>query len=177
MLKHSPSQIQPVKLTRSILDGSPLDPPLDPHVQPGYYGAIVAAECIGKSGATQAVELKIDNDYIAGYAFFDHGRLSRAVFINSQAYLKGATGERSTEHLALSLPSASRRRVRDLRPDTFTVKRLKIGHADDGNGLTWGGQSYETIDGKVNGTVTTETGSLSQGLDISATEVVLLSFS
>lgn len=167
-----------MELSRSTLDGSPLDPPLAPHVQPGYYGAIIAAECIGKSGTTQGVELKIENDHIAGYAFFEHGRLARAVFINSEAYLKGAAGERSTEHLALSLPSAARRRrgTAGLMPETFTLKRLSIEHADDGSGLTWGGQSYETVDGKVAGTVTTETGSLSKGLDIAATEVVLLSF-
>ncbi|KAI1792600.1 hypothetical protein LXA43DRAFT_1005877 [Ganoderma leucocontextum] len=31
-------QFQPVRLNRPTIDGSPIDPPQPPHVQPAYYG-------------------------------------------------------------------------------------------------------------------------------------------
>lgn len=49
--------------------------------------------------------------------------------------------------------------------------------ASDTAGLTWGGQTYETKDGKVSGTLNVATVSVSEGVDVSDTEVVLLSFS
>lgn len=51
-------------------------------------------------------------------------------------------------------------------------------HADDATGLTWAGQTYETEteDGRAFGGVTEEFVPLSSGIDIQATEVVLLSF-
>ncbi|KAF8061826.1 glycoside hydrolase family 79 protein [Lyophyllum atratum] len=164
------NHIQPVTLTRSILDGSNLPSPLPPHVQPTYYGAIIAAEAIGKSGSTRAVELTIANTRIAGYAFFEGTKLVRAVFINSNAFLQGAT-TRASVHLDLSFTGTG------TAPTKISVKRLKIGHADDQSGLTWGGQSYETSDGRPSGSVVVQTGSVSAGVDITATEAVLVSFS
>jgi hypothetical protein len=58
----------------------------------------------------------------------------------------------------------------------MSVKRLAIGHADDASGLTWGGQSYETSDARANGTEITDQSSVSNGVDIKDTEVVLLNF-
>lgn len=43
-------------------------------------------------------------------------------------------------------------------------------------GVTWGGQTYETQDGKVAGVLSTPTVPVSQGIDIYDTEVVLLTF-
>jgi hypothetical protein len=43
-------------------------------------------------------------------------------------------------------------------------------------GITWGGQTYETLDGKVAGTLDTETVDVSEGFDIGDTEVVMLIF-
>lgn len=44
-------------------------------------------------------------------------------------------------------------------------------------GVTWGGQTYETEDGKVAGVLSTRTFPVSQGVDIYDTEAVLLAFS
>lgn len=44
-------------------------------------------------------------------------------------------------------------------------------------GVTWGGQTYETGDGKVAGDLSTRTMPVSQGVDIYDTEAVLLAFS
>ncbi len=82
-------QIQPVTLTHSILDGSPLSQPLPPHVQPEYYAAIIVAEAIGSSGNVQVVEIQIDDPDVAGYAFYENEMLARALFINSKAYYGG----------------------------------------------------------------------------------------
>jgi hypothetical protein len=49
--------------------------------------------------------------------------------------------------------------------------------ADATKGVTWGGQTYETQDGKVAGSPSTLTVPVSQGVDIYDTEVVLLTFS
>ncbi|KAL0567773.1 hypothetical protein V5O48_014223 [Marasmius crinis-equi] len=163
--------IQPAALNRSILDGSDLPSPLPPHVQPQYYAAIITAEAIGKSGDTRITELAINDTRLAGYGFFDNDVLSRAVFINSQAFLSdGGDTSRPSVHLDLDFAGSGP------SSGNMTVKRLAIGHADDASGLTWGGQSYETADGRVNGTLSVETISVDEGLDISATEAVLVSF-
>jgi hypothetical protein len=114
--------MQPVALTRSIVDGSTLPAPIPPHVQPHYYAAIIAAEAIGKSGCTHAVELKINNSQISGYAFYDGTRLVRAVFINSNAFLQSNTATRTSVHLELGFTGSGSR-----GPTSFTVKRLAVG--------------------------------------------------
>jgi hypothetical protein len=116
-------QIQPVTLTRSILDGSTLSAPLPAHVQPQYYAAIIAAEAIGKSGNTHAVELTISNSQVAGYAFYEGARLARAVFINSNAFLKSNTAARTSVHIDLGFTGSG-----STTPTSFTVKRLAIGY-------------------------------------------------
>ncbi|EIW84140.1 glycoside hydrolase family 79 protein [Coniophora puteana RWD-64-598 SS2] len=159
--------IQPVTLNYSILDGSPITP-LAPHVQPPYYAAIIAAEAIGPSGTTQAIELNVNATDTSGYAFFEGQQLSRAIFINTVAYLPGAN--RSNTHIDLVIPGGY------LASSQMTIKRLNIGYANDTSGLTWGGQSYETPDGSVSGQETVETVNVSDGLDIQETEAVLVQF-
>ncbi|GLB40604.1 putative glycosyl hydrolase family 79 C-terminal beta domain [Lyophyllum shimeji] len=164
------SMIQPVTLTRSTLDGSPLPAPLPPHVQPQYYAAIIAAEAIGKTCNAQVLELSINHPQIAGYAFYEHGFLARAVFINSKAYLPESTN-RTSVHLDLNF-AAARYKI----PPMMTVKRLVIGRATDASGVTWGGQTYETSNGRVGGHLKVEHKPIAQGLDIQETEAVLVSF-
>lgn len=90
-------------------------------MQPTYYGAIIAAEAIGSSGSTKAVELTFANPRIAGYAFYESGQLRRALIINSQAFLKNnANGNRGTVHVDLTLKGDG------LSPVTMSVKRLSI---------------------------------------------------
>jgi len=158
--------IQPVTLTVSPTDGTVLAAPLAPHIQPQYYGAIIAAEAIGNSGNTHMVELTINNERISGYAFYVGTKLARAVLINSQAYL---TGTRTTTTVNLDITGSG-------APTTMTVKRLAVPNASVTAGLTWGGQSYETASGLVSGTLKTTTQSVSQGVTITETEVVLLTF-
>ncbi|PPQ71401.1 hypothetical protein CVT26_011116 [Gymnopilus dilepis] len=161
--------IQPATLTRSTIDGSNLTAPLPPHVQPQYYGAIIAGEAIGSSGSTSAVELTINSTIVSGYAFYEGSKLARAVLINSQAFLSTATTARASVHIDFSFSGSG-------APKTMTIKRLAIGHADDTAGLSWGGQTFETGDARPSGSVKTTTANVSSGVDIQETEVVLLSF-
>ncbi|ESK88247.1 glycoside hydrolase family 79 protein [Moniliophthora roreri MCA 2997] len=159
--------IQPVTLNRSTTDGSNLPSPLPPHVQPQYYAAIIAAEGIGNSGNTKISEISVNNTRISGYAFYQENKLARAIFINSQAFLSSSTN-RSQVHLDFTFTGTT--------PSQMTVKRLAIGHADDTSGLLWGGQTYETADGHVAGTLSQEEHSVQEGLDLVASEAVLVTF-
>ncbi|KAJ7674165.1 glycoside hydrolase family 79 protein [Mycena rosella] len=162
------SLIQPVALSRSTLDGSPLSSPLPPHIQPPYYAALIACELRGSEKDARIAEIKVDDARIAGYAAFENDRLVRAVFINSQAFFEVNNASRTSVHLDLAFSGT--------RPRKMTIKRLAIGYADDVSGLTWGGQTYETVDGRVGGKLQLESNLVDYGVDIAETEVVLLSF-
>lgn len=98
---------------------SALPQPLAPHIQPQYYAAIIIAEAIGPSNATQAIELNINNSQVSGYAFFDNGRLKRAVIINLNAFV-GDTA-RGSVHVVPSILGYGWR-----VPTTMTIKRLMV---------------------------------------------------
>ena len=57
---------------------------------------------------------------------------------------------------------------------TFLLEKKR--HADDTSGLTWGGQTYETNDARVSGSLKVNTVKVADGVDIQATEVVMLTF-
>ncbi|KAI3615503.1 glycoside hydrolase family 79 protein [Moniliophthora roreri] len=170
------TKIQPVALDRSILDGSPLPSPIPPHVQPGYYAGIIAAEVIGRSlGLKKIVELEVDDQHVAGFAVYDSSRLSKAVFVNLKAYIpnEGSNPERGTVNVDLYLGEGEK----DAVSRNAEIKRLRIGSADDTSGLTWGGQTYETEDGLVSGEEVVETVDLGAGFEIQDTEAVVITFS
>ncbi|KAJ3747810.1 glycoside hydrolase family 79 protein [Lentinula detonsa] len=163
--------IQPVTLNTSINDGTPLPEPLPPHIQPAYYGAIVAAEAIGKAGGTSVSELSLDSDTMSGYAFYSReGQLSKTLFINSEGFFTSSGTNRTSIHLDLDFTGTGQ------SPSRMTVKHLEIGHADDTSGLTWGGQTYETSDALVSGMLSVETINIGDGLDIPATQAMLVTF-
>ncbi|KAJ7935439.1 glycoside hydrolase family 79 protein [Mycena leptocephala] len=160
--------IQPVTLTRSTIDASPLSVPLPPHVQPAYYAALVGAEAIGLSGVTTSVELNIDDDEVSGYAFYEHGNLKRAVLISHTMFFAGSAVPRGVKHIALDTggkPSKGK----------IEVKRLFIPSADATSGLLWGGQSFDGPDGKASGRMVLQQASL-DSVELSDTEIVLLYF-
>lgn len=112
-------QIQPITLTRSILNGSTLSSPLPPHIQPQYYAAIIAAEAIGNGGNTQVVELNINDTTISGYTFYQGGQLKHVILINSLAFFTTTTTARLSTHVNLSFAS-------DTIPSMMDVKRLFV---------------------------------------------------
>jgi hypothetical protein len=169
-------QIQPVSLSRSTLDNRALTPPLAPHVQPQYYAAIVAASFIGTSNSgeisTQIAELLISDSQIAGYAAYDNGQLARVVLINSKAYLTTTKTPRGSVFVNTTIIAGG-----GGAPTAMRVEKLLIGHADDGHGVTFGGQSYETSsDGVVNGTRVYSDIPVARGVSLRDTEAVFLTF-
>ena len=174
------AQIQPITLNRSTIDGSPLDPPQPPHIQPGFYAGLVINTIVGTTGAAQIVELDVGDDNVSGYAAFEYGRLVRAIFVNLHAWLASSTGARPVVHVDLDFARAANATQADV--DAFwgggvQARRLVIGHADDVANLTWAGQSYEqTDDVSPTGRVVVERVVLSEGLDLRATEAVVLEF-
>jgi hypothetical protein len=80
--------LQPTSLSRSPLDSSSLAPPSSAYIAPSYYAAVIAAEAIGSSGHTRVVEVATEDSSVSGYAFYDGDKLTKALFINTQLYLK-----------------------------------------------------------------------------------------
>ncbi|KAJ6494624.1 hypothetical protein C8R47DRAFT_375312 [Mycena vitilis] len=98
------------------------------------------------------------------YVAFEGEDLVRALFINSKAFLQGDMN-RSSVNLDLTFTGKG-------ADTTLSIKRLAIGHADDTYGLTWGGQTYESQSGKVEGELSLNA-SQSATAYIVETEVVL----
>ncbi|KAF8274835.1 hypothetical protein EI94DRAFT_1713164 [Lactarius quietus] len=121
----------------------------------------------GSSGSTCVTELDVSETQVSGYAFFEGSVLARAVFINLNAFTSGMRG---SVHVDLEFSGYGQQSY------TVTVKRLSVPTANATEGITWAGQTYETADGRVAGTLYTETINVSQGFDISDTEVVMLCF-
>lgn len=124
---------QPVALNSSSSGGS-----TPAHVQPAYYGALAVYEAIGKDGCTVA-EFSVNSTHVAGYGIYTkQHELARVVLINSAVAPSDGSGRNST---SVHLPGASGSRV----------KRLAIPSTRALSGLTWGGQSFDTPDGKAQG--------------------------
>ena len=173
--------MQPISLNRSIVDGSPLDPPEPPHVQPPFYGGLVVNTFVGRTGTSALVELDIGDADVSGYAAFEEGVLVRAVFVNLHAWLASSTGDRPSVHIDLDFARGNAN-VTQQDADAFwgraaTGTRLVIQHADDTQNLTWAGQSYEeTPLVAASGPLVTESVDLTQGVDLNATEALLIEF-
>ena len=75
---------------------------------------------MGTSGSSRIAELAIDDANVAGYAFFEGGKLSRAVLLNSQAFLSTQKGARGSENVTLKFTGGG------AAPKSMVVKRLKI---------------------------------------------------
>ncbi|KAG5638580.1 hypothetical protein H0H81_011800 [Sphagnurus paluster] len=167
------NMIQPVALNWSSLTAEPLDTPEPAHVQPQYYSAVIVAEATGKSTTTRVAEIIVDNPWVTGYAFYKGSKLERAVFINLKGHFASTTTERESVHIDLGFAD----NVKGGKgPSDMTVKRLAINTANDVVGLTWGGVSYDTKDGRPTGRVTVEKGKVSKGVNIKATEAILVQF-
>jgi hypothetical protein len=159
-------------------------------VQPAYYAAIVASEAIcGMNHTTAQADCSSRNvtiaelasgssgfEHIAVYAFREKGVLARVLLINSLPFFREqADSVRPSTHVDLRL-TASSEGANSTFPVGMAVKRLTIGYADDVAGLTWGGQTFETPDARAGHQLVVPKVAVNEGVDIQATEVVLLSF-
>ncbi|KAM5531319.1 hypothetical protein V8D89_015034 [Ganoderma adspersum] len=164
--------MQPISLNRSIVNGSPLDPPAPPHIQPPFYGGLVVNAFVGSTGTSALVELDVGDTDVSGYAAFEEGVLVRAVFVNLHAWLLSSTGDRPSVHVDLGFAGGDFL----LQDRRASLKRLVIDHADDTEGLIWAGQSYENSKVSPEGRLVTEEVDLGEGFDIRSTEAVLVEF-
>lgn len=169
-------QFQPVSLNRSTIDGSTLDPPVPPHIQPTFYGGLVVNSFIGSTGSSTLVELNVSDSNVSGYAVFEDGSLVRAVFINLDAWLASSTGTRPSVHIDLGFVSTTQSEADAFAGGSASLKRLVIDHAEDTEGLKWAGQSYETSNVLPVGSLAAEQIQLGKGFDIRSTEAVLVEF-
>ncbi|KAF8313086.1 hypothetical protein DL93DRAFT_2081443 [Clavulina sp. PMI_390] len=173
--------IQPVYLDRSPLDDSPASLPA--HIQPEYYAPILIANFLGNALTTHITELAIPtssdaSSYISGYAGYNSGSgaLERAVLVNLNPFLSTnnvTQADRPSTTVSLSLGTTD-------CPTSINVRRLKIGYADDTSGLSFGGISYETSDGKPSGKAVVETVKVAKdgtvSVVVSDSEAVLVAF-
>ncbi|EAU85549.2 hypothetical protein CC1G_06262 [Coprinopsis cinerea okayama7 len=164
--------VQPVTLYRDPVDSQPLATPRSPHVQPQYYATIIAAEATGRSGNTRLFDLPVNDPRISAYAFYEGNAVTKAIFIDSTGYYKHASapGTRRRTRIHPFFHTGSN------APTRMVIKRLHIPFSDDTSGLSWGGITYETSNGRPRGNLTVETVDVSAGFDIHATEVVMASF-
>ena len=108
----------------------------------------------------------MDDSNVSGYAAFEGGLLARAVFVNLHSWLTTSTGTRPSVHIDFEGLTG-----------TASARRLVIQHADDTANVTFAGQSFETPgDPRPVGVVVSEEVDLSAGLDLQATEAVLIDF-
>ena len=138
-------------------------------MQPAYYAGLIINTFIGSTGSSRSVELTVNDTNVSGYAAFEGSKLVRAVFVNLHPWLVSSTGTRPSVHIDLAFTGGS-------KTGSATARRFLINHADDTANVTWAGQSFETASGLPAGSVVTESVALSQGLDLPATEAVLIDF-
>ena len=155
---------------------------------PAYYAPLVIDSFVGNTGSSSIVEIEVDDDRVVGYAAFEGRKLVRAVFVNLDAWLSSmaaANLTRPSVHLDLGFVLANATAGEDQAVDsvasflhaTMQIRRLGVDHADDLANLTWAGQSYEeTPDVSPTGREVVESVPVAQGLTISSSEAVLISF-
>ena len=186
-------------LDRSPVDNSPAS--LEPYAQPQYYAAVVINTFLGNSASRSRIteisfgssnspsnptsnststnstgsEQPTAGQYVSGYAAYEGGLLQRAVFINLRPYLSSTTAPRGSFNLDITIPTSGGYGSLPV-PSSYCVRRLKIGYADDTEGLEFGGISYETSDGLPSGRDTFECASYGTPIEISDTEAVLVTY-
>ncbi|PIL36362.1 hypothetical protein GSI_00050 [Ganoderma sinense ZZ0214-1] len=163
---------QPVSLNRSIDDASPLNPPSAPQILPIYYGGLLINTFIGKTGSSKLVELTINDAYTTGYAVYEANKLVRVALVNLQPWLASSKGTRPSLTVNLTFSASAIN-----QNSTITAQRLVLDHADDRENLTWGGRSWETADAQPTGDAVAETVSLASGVQLRASEAILIDFS
>ena len=114
-----------------------------PHIGALYHAFLVVNEAIGKTGSSHIAELATSDNRVAAYGVYEGGWLARAVLINSEAYTEGMHGVRKNATVVLN----------NLASRQGTIKLFETPYTNSSRGMTWGGQSFDTADGKPEGQV------------------------
>jgi len=169
--------IQPVTIDRSVDDATPINPPLPPHVQSPYYGALAVTEFIGTSPTRKVVEIPFKEFALSGYALYGkNDKLSKVILFNHEPYLKDGSDPKVRPSYTISLEDIGAVQLRGgvFGGDKVSIKRLEIPYADVQTGLTWAGQSWDQAAAKGKKVVVKQ--SVKKPVVIQATEVVLIEF-
>ncbi|RSM04452.1 hypothetical protein CEP52_006788 [Fusarium oligoseptatum] len=135
-----------------------------PHILPSYYAMLIVNEVIGKSGHSYVAEIPTSNITLTAYGIWEKQQLARVVVLNTQVYL--GEGEKPSINVNLA----------GLDTDTpATLKLLRSEKTTAHTGLTWAGQSFETLSGSPEGDVKIEkvTGGR---FNLPASSIALLTF-
>jgi hypothetical protein len=123
------------------------------------------ADFLGAQGQRRLLELQVSSSEISAYALYSQGTISRVLLINHEAHI-GANTARSNVTVFLKVS-------REISSNV-AVKRLRIPSADAKTGLSWGGITYETRDGRPAGSDETMRHDVKDGIVVQATEAVMV---
>ncbi|KAJ3525242.1 hypothetical protein NM208_g11724 [Fusarium decemcellulare] len=116
-----------------------------PHILPSYHAFLIVDEAIGKSGNAYVAEIATSNISLIAYGIWEGRQLARVVVLNTQVYL--GSGAKPSINVKLT----------GLRRDNpAKLKLLRSEKTTSHTGLTWAGQSFETLSGKPKGSVKVE---------------------
>ncbi|EIM80386.1 glycoside hydrolase family 79 protein [Stereum hirsutum FP-91666 SS1] len=139
-------------------------------VGPVYYSALIMAEILGPSNASQVVDLQANanSDYTPGYAIFENGSPTKVALFNLMTDPSGNSDYTAT----LSISGAT-------LPSQVTVKYLRSSSVSDKAGYTWANQSFGDAlqaDGRLQGTLDVQTVQCDQTSNTCAIKVPAPSF-
>lgn len=135
-----------------------------PHILPSYHALLIVNEAIGTSGNSYVAEIPTMNNSFTAYGVWEKHQLKRAVVLNTMVYL--GTGEKPVATIKLDNLKSS---------EGVRLKRLESHATTSYSGVTWAGQSFETLSGVPTGDVTDEVVQNGE-FELPASSAVLLSF-
>jgi hypothetical protein len=109
-----------------------------PHIGALYHAFLIVNEAIGKTGQSRIAEYATSDNSIAAYGIYEDGWLARAVLINDDPYTEMTPGGRTNSTVMLNNPASKQ----------GTIKWFETPYTNSSRGMTWGGQSFDTADGK-----------------------------
>ncbi|KAG6367905.1 hypothetical protein INS49_002104 [Diaporthe citri] len=125
---------------------------------------LIVNEAIGKGNNSYVAELSASNDTLAAYGIWEGNTLRRVVALNSNVHLGDSTA--SSFNITLNEEGAKR---------VSWIKRLAAPATTASSGVTWAGQSFETLSGLPEGQVTLE--EVDNGMfEIQPSTAILLEF-
>lgn len=118
-------------------------------IQAGWYGHVMVADFIGNDTKNElrVKELKTladntGNPHLSGYGGYEHGKLSKVVFVNLRSWNGDRDGPRPTTKLNLRLPFLENGKK-------ITIRRLTGPSTESLNNITWAGLDWpKSQDGK-----------------------------
>jgi hypothetical protein len=119
-------------------------------VGPIYYAMLIVAEAIGKTGATQVVDLFPESLFQPIYSIYENGKPTKVVLFN---YVNNNASSEHDYTFQLSLEGVQ-------VPKEVKVKYLRAPFVTSKENITWAGQTFGSqfeSDGRIKGTLDVKT--------------------